>query len=621
MPQQIPYPTPTVTPAPEAAPPPETPVPVPTPRAVVASQALPLPPGRDVIDLAMRLRREARGAAKPLAAIETYDLQVGDRKRYWVNRNLGLVQVSATVERVSEHAIWVFDDQLSINAEELDAAVEAFESVIWPTVTGVFGQVLAAGERGDLRIVILHTRLRSGVSGYYSSADRYPSSVMPYSNESPMLYINSQSSRLGTRGYLTTLSHELQHAAHWAADRDEDTWVNEGLSELAALRAGYRARNVSAFLRSPNTQLNGWAANLGRAAAHYGAAALFMEYLFDHYGGDEAAGVLMRRPEDGLEGIDAALDELGHHVSALDVFQDWLVANYLDAGEGRYSYPGRSLNSGLSLATELVVVPSEIDDTVSQFGARYYVARLGSPNLRISFQGESIARLFPVPPHSGERCWWGNQGDSIDTTLTRTFDLRDADAAVLSWHVWHEIEEDWDYAYVEISADGGETWTILSTELTTSIDKNGTSYGPGYTGATGDWVRDQVDLSNFAGKEVWVRFEYVTDDAVSLSGLCLDDFELPEIGWSDDAEADRGWEAAGFARVANAIPQDYLLQVIRTAPGRAAIVEQVPVSGDGRAETIIRGLEPQDLIIVVVSAIAPVTRTPATYTLTIDRLP
>ena len=53
---------------------------------------------------------------------------------------------------------------------------------------------------------------------------------------------------------------------------------------------------------------------------------------------------------------------------------------------------------------------------------------------------------------------------------------------------------------------------------------------------------DDVDLTPYAGSEVLVRFEYVTDDAVNGRGLCLDDFAIDEIGWADDAESDGGWE-------------------------------------------------------------------------------
>ena len=126
---------------------------------------------------------------------------------------------------------------------------------------------------------------------------------------------------------------------------------------------------------------------------------------------------------------------------------------------------------------------------------------------------------------------------------------------------------EWDFAYVEVSGDGGETWTILETTLTTNENPNGTSFGPGITGESTGWVEDSVDLTPYAGGEVLIRFEYVTDDAVNGRGLCLDDFVLAEIGWTDDAESDGGWEANGFARLNNLVPEEFLVQIVRKGPG------------------------------------------------------
>ena len=46
----------------------------------------------------------------------------------------------------------------------------------------------------------------------------------------------------------------------------------------------------------------------------------------------------------------------------------------------------------------------------------------------------SGAELLPVTPRSGEACWWSNDGDGIDTTLTRRFDLTGVDTATLRFN-------------------------------------------------------------------------------------------------------------------------------------------------------------------------------------------
>jgi hypothetical protein len=72
-----------------------------------------------------------------------------------------------------------------------------------------------------------------------------------------------------------------------------------------------------------------------------------------------------------------------------------------------------------------------------------------------------------------------------------------------------------------------------------------------------------VDLSAYAGQKVLVRFEYVSDDATSLTGLGVDDIEVREIGYWDGADAEGGWTAEGFRRIEGPLQQRLIVQVIR----------------------------------------------------------
>ena len=54
------------------------------------------------------------------------------------------------------------------------------------------------------------------------------------------------------------------------------------------------------------------------------------------------------------------------------------------------------------------------------------------------------------------------------------------------------------------------------------------------------WIDETVDLTPFAGRDVLVRFEYVTDQGFNLRGALVDDVAIPEIGFLDDAETDTG---------------------------------------------------------------------------------
>ena len=119
-------------------------------------------------------------------------------------------------------------------------------------------------------------------------------------------------------------------------------------------------------------------------------------------------------------------------------------------------------------------------------------------------------------PHSGTEMWWGNNDQSwAKNTLTRTVDVPDS-AAAKFW-MWNNyvIEEDWDFGFVEVSTDGGDTWAEqpvydeAGNAVTTPegyADPNGrmADFGGKQFGLTGDsdgWQHEYVDLSPVQGSD------------------------------------------------------------------------------------------------------------------------
>ncbi len=88
--------------------------------------------------------------------------------------------------------------------------------------------------------------------------------------------------------------------------------------------------------------------------------------------------------------------------------------------------------------------------------------------------------------------------------------------------LWYDIEEDWDYAYVEGSLDGS-TFTPLAGNVTTNSDPNGQNLGNGITGSSGGWVEAFFDLSAYVGDKIYIRLSYVTDGYVDDPGIWFDD--------------------------------------------------------------------------------------------------
>ena len=160
-------------------------------------------------------------------------------------------------------------------------------------------------------------------------------------------------------------------------------------------------------------------------------------------------------------------------------------------------------------------------------------------------------------PHSGTWEWFGGKADQLDTTLTRTVDLTGKSSATMSFWAWYDIEEFWDYGFVQVSTDGGTTWTSLPIAGTTSDHDPSAESAivanlPGFTGSSGGWVGKTADLSAYAGQSVQIRFRYMTDLYTTLTGFFVDDISVVADGatiFVDTVESvDPGWTADGWTR-------------------------------------------------------------------------
>jgi len=609
-----------------ATPTPAEPVPIvqPTPPPVVLAEDrataeklahTPLP-GRDLAALAARLKA---GAPTPAPIAQVKDRPLGSQERFWVTdqENFTHFAVTATLQYKTAHAYFYVEDGLSVDLGRLRQSADNFESKILPTTRRYFGAAWAPGPDGDEHLTVLNTNT-PGAAGYYSVSDEYSTAANPYSNQRKMIYMNARELTPGSRSYDSTLAHELQHAIHWQMDPDEEGWVNEGCSELAQVLNGYGPGGTEqAFLREPDTQLNTWSDQPAQNAVHYGASYLFVDYFYRRFGEEMLRDLVASRGK-GIAGFNDVLARHGYTVRFDDVFQDWIVAKILDypkLGDGRYDYPDRD---GRASSVETVTAPSAVrSSTVRQYAADYIELKPGrAGDVTIVFTGTSEVKLANNNPHSGRNLWWGNRGDVINTTLTRQFNLAGLTTATLTFWTWYDLEEDWDYTYVAVSVDNGRTWTTLPGRYSTTKNAVGNNLGNGWTGKSGgdpaQWVEEKVDLTPYAGQTILLRFEYVTDDAVNRPGFCLDDVAIPELGYSDDAESDGGWQANGFMRSNNTVPQRYAVQVITF--GDQTTVTPLPLDEWQRGSLTIAGWGGQvKRAILAISALAPSTTELAPY--------
>jgi immune inhibitor A len=583
-------------------------------------------PWRDLADLAVRLKGVPPDEVNKVSPQDVPEKQVGDRASFWIadQANDRYYSVDATLKVVTPHAYMYVADDSMLDIPRLQEAAQGFEDRVYSVDRHYFGSEPAVGLDGDAHVSILHATI-PGLGGYFTSVDDYPRAVQGYSNERKSIYINIQVAPPGSLGYYAILAHEFEHMIHWNTNREEQTWVKEGAAEEATEATNLGGgSSVRAFETASDTQLNAWADSRGDVAPHYGAAYLFLSYFIEHYGGYEGAADLLTGTTRGPGTFDRYLGTHGYTQSFEDVFKDWVVTNYLGTRsvDPRYRYGKAKVR--VPATDRVTAATPETQKSVHQFAADYIDLGGRFSSATLHFKGDRSNRLISANAASGSGFWWSNRGDLVDTKLTRSFDLTGVSGATLNFSTWYDLEDGYDYGYVMVSQDGGTSWKTLSSPDTTSDDPNGNNLGQGFTGRSrgadsGRWVQQSMDLTPYAGKEVMVRFEQVTDDAYNAPGFALDDISVPEIGYSSGAELDDGgWIAEGFIRTDGKLPQPFSLQLIQLN-GNNLSVDQIPVSEDGTADVMVRNPDGNlDKAVVVISGLSRYTTEVANYRYSVE---
>jgi hypothetical protein len=125
--------------------------------------------------------------------------------------------------------------------------------------------------------------------------------------------------------------------------------------------------------------------------------------------------------------------------------------------------------------------------------------------------------------HSPTHSFYSGQGNRLDNHVTAQNSIGVIEGDILTFYCWYNIENNWDYAYVEISTDGGNTFFSIPGNITTDYNPNGTNRGNGITGSSGGWVEGIFDLSDWVGENMFLRFRYITDQWYYYEGFYVDD--------------------------------------------------------------------------------------------------
>ncbi len=125
--------------------------------------------------------------------------------------------------------------------------------------------------------------------------------------------------------------------------------------------------------------------------------------------------------------------------------------------------------------------------------------------------------------YEGTGSYYGGQVDLQEHTLRASmFYSVTAATDSLRFRTWYATEINYDYAYVEVSQDGGGTWVTVPGNITTTNNPYGQNRGYGITGTSSGWVLAIFPLTAYLGQEIDIRFSYVTDQNTHEEGIYID---------------------------------------------------------------------------------------------------
>lgn len=501
--------------------------------------------------------------------------------KLFLDRNLSFKEF--TLRSVGDNVeIWVAKDLAYgpdnpkpadvVTQEQTDKLRDEFDSNIYPVATDFFGTPDALDGS--------HSPLPGMVGlpeGYYEGSDKiimlvdnvqdegwndpsYPFFVAGFFWQTLENYTdrnivtidtNSWETRLESTFYATTI-HELQHLIQADNDGSEESWLNEGMSTFSEYLGGYGhgEGSINFYLDHPENSLVNWdehgAAKTGpETIADYGQVYLFTLYMYDKFGKDFIRELAVDGSSQGMASVDQHLQSVG--TSFTDVYQNFMTALALDDDKVSSDYKfdsidlrelpinaagdkrGKTVDFEKALTFEKEGVPA--------WGGDFKEFNFGTDVRSFEFDGVDFLPLqwstVANPLDAAEQVLHANNGDEADQALIFGATVP-TENPTLTFDHFYDIEEQWDYAVVQVSTDNGETWTSLANENTrTDVVEEGyptiKENVPGFTGHAEDWNTESFDLSAYAGQEILVSFRNLTDWGYNDTGWFIKNINLGEF--------------------------------------------------------------------------------------------
>jgi len=288
---------------------------------------------------------------------------------------------SCTIRGMGDHCYVVVEDSqwnVNIDQAQVDTIVDHMENQsigdfpaqgIWDLNTAYFGDPPNLLD-DDERVYVLYYDFDVNADGYFWGFDQECDDVAQFhSNECDVVYMNCSDFDPAGSYLLAVLAHEFEHLIHFNYDPNEAAWVDEGMAELAMWLYG-DPDDISQFNTAPDRSLT----TFQGAWSDYIKSYLFSLYFFERYGGQAAVRALVAEPANSILGFDNTLDAFLYSEDFVEVFSDWVVANWLDdptIGDGRFGYVGETLPPFQAFFNAVSYPVGPSNTTVNHWAADY----------------------------------------------------------------------------------------------------------------------------------------------------------------------------------------------------------------------------------------------------------
>lgn len=232
-----------------------------------------------------------------------------------------------------------------------------------------------------------------------------------------------------------------------------------------------------------------------------------------------------------------SLNPVSSNITSAGTPVSFINMQTLDSDTGTITYTlDASVQTGDDIAYELVVNNGSYDSSVlvnKKFGSLTTIFQDPGDSTTDNYDNNgwsTTTATFVSPSSSITDSPGGNYPGNANETiaLSNPIDLTDAIGANVTFYAKWDIENNWDYAQFEVSTNGGTSWEPQCGKFTNPGSNNGfqPEGEPLYDGTQNDWVLEEIDLSDYLGENILVRFEFRSDGNVNEDGFYFDDLQI-----------------------------------------------------------------------------------------------